>query len=330
MTRSLERGRRVVAGFFLFSLALLGPGPALAGPYPERSITIIVPFPAGGSTDTAARLLADALSRQMGQPVVIENRGGAGGTIGSALAARAAPDGYTLLIGSTSTHAVAPSLYAAPGYDPVASFEPISLVASGPLVLVIHPSVHANAMQDLIALAKSSPGQLNFGSAGIGTTSHLVGEMFKSMADIDVVHVAYRGGAPALNDLLAGRLQFLFDTVQLLLPQIDAKKITPLAVTAAKRHPSLPDVPTVAEAGLPGFEAELWFGLLAPAGTSPPILDRLNAETVKALASPGLARSLSEKGIDPVSSTRQEFAAYMARERAKWGTAVVESGAKLE
>jgi tripartite-type tricarboxylate transporter receptor subunit TctC len=323
--------RVLVSGILALLAVALPPLPAGAQSYPSRPITLLVPFPAGGSNDVAARLLAQALSSSLGQPIVVENRGsGAGGTVGTGSAAMAAPDGYTLVMGSTSTLAVAPALYSKLEYDPIKSFAPVSLLSSVPLLLVATASLPANSLADLIALARAEPGQLDFGSAGVGTLAHLTGELFKTSAKIDVVHVPYRGGAPALADLMAGRIQFMFETVQLTVPQIEAGKLKPIAVTGVKRHPLLPNVPTIEESGIAGFRAELWFGLLAPAGTPAAIVDRLNAETVKALESPELRAAFTSKGLNPVTSTPQEFAKLIATEYARWSEVVKASGAKAE
>ena len=314
-------------------LAVLASLPMIASAqsYPTRPITLLVPFPAGGSNDAAARLVAQALAVRLGQPVVVENKGaGAGGTVGTGMAASAPPDGYTLVTGSTSTLAVAPALYPKLEYDPVKSFAPISLLSSVPLLLVAHTSVPANTVSELVALAKAKPGQLSFGSAGVGTLAHLTGESLKTEAKIDAVHVPYRGGAAALADLIGGRIQYMFETVQLTVPQIEAGKIKAVALTGSKRHPLLPNTPTIAESGFAEFRAELWFGILAPVGTPPAIIDRLSAETRMALESPELRAAFVAKGLDPTSSTPQAFAQIISSEYKRWSEIVKISGAKVE
>jgi tripartite-type tricarboxylate transporter receptor subunit TctC len=240
---------------------------ASAQTYPTRPIRLVVPFPAGGTTDILAREVGDRLSRSFGQSVVVDNRPGAGGNIGSDLVAKSAPDGYTLLMGTVGTHAINPSLYTRMPYDHVKDFVPIILVAGVPNVLEVTPSLPVNSVADLIKLAKEKPGQLNFASSGNGTSIHLSGELFKTMAGVDMTHVPYKGSAPALTDLMGGQVQLMFDNLPSSLQQIKAGKLRAIAVTSAQRAPALPNVPTIAESGLPGFEASSWFGLLAPAGT---------------------------------------------------------------
>ena len=277
-------------------LALLGTAllalPAIANAqtpaYPTKPIRLVVPFPAGGATDILAREVAKHLTETWGQSVVVDNRPGAGGNIGSELVAKSPPDGYTLEMGTVGTHAINASLYSKMPYDHVKDFVPVILVAGVPNVLVVNPSVPVNSVQEFIAYAKANPGKLNFASSGSGTSIHLSGELFKVMAGVQMTHVPYKGSAPALQDLLGGQVQLMFDNLPPSLPQIKAGKLRALAVTSATRAPALPDVPTVAEAGLPGFEASSWFGVLAPAGTPPAIVAKLHGALMTVMKDPGV------------------------------------------
>jgi tripartite-type tricarboxylate transporter receptor subunit TctC len=298
--------------------------------YPSRPVTIIVPFPPGGPTDITARRLAAALSSQFGQQFVIDNKPGAGGTLGTAFVAKAQPDGYTLLWGGTSTIAVAPSLYRNLTYEPLKDFSPVSLAASGPLLLAGTPSLPANNVKELIALARTAPSKLNFASAGTGTSTHLTGELFKAKANIDIVHVPYKGGGPALNDVLGGQVQLIFDTLAIVLPHVKSGKLRAFAVTSAKRHPLIPDIPTVAESGFPGFESTVWFGMLAPARTPREVVMRLSAEMRGAAARPELQETFSSQGLDTISNTPDAFAELIRTETAKWTEVVRVSGSKIE
>src|SRR4030095_5020494 len=278
-------------------LALVSPL-ACAQTYPTKPIRLVVPFPPGGATDILARDVAQKLSDAWGQSFVVDNRPGAGGNIGSELVAKAAPDGYTLEMGTVGTHAINASLYAKMPYDHVKDFVPVILVAGVPNVLVVNPSVPVNSVAELIAYAKANPGKLNFASSGNGTSIHLSGELFKVMAGVQITHVPYKGSAPALQDLLGGQVQLMFDNLPPSLPQIKAGKLKALAVTSTTRAAALPDVPTMAESGLPGFEASSWFGVLAPAGTPPAIVAKLNAEIGKWLASPEAKEKLAKQGAN--------------------------------
>jgi len=298
--------------------------------YPVKPIRMVVPFPPGGATDIMARGVAQRLTEVWGQPVVVDNRPGAGGNIGSELVAKAAPDGYTLEMGTVGTHAINPSLYSKMPYDHVKDFVPVILVAGVPNVLVVNPSVPANSMQELIAYAKANPDKLNFASSGSGTSIHLSGELFKVMAGVQMRHVPYKGSAPALQDLLGGQVQLMFDNLPPSLPQIKAGKLRALAVTTAVRAPALPDVPTIAESGLPGFEASSWFGVLAPAGTPPAIVTKLNAEIAKWLATPEAKEKMLAVGASIAGGTPEDFARHIATETAKWAKVVQESGAKVD
>ena len=298
--------------------------------YPTKPIRLVVPFPPGGATDLIARAVAQKLGETWGQSVVVDNRPGAGGNIGTELVARSAPDGYTLEMGTVGTHAINASLYSKMPYDHVRDFVPVILVAGVPNVLEVNPALPVNSVQELIAYAKANPGKLNFASSGSGTSIHLSGELFKVMAGVQMTHVPYKGSAPALQDLIGGQVQLMFDNLPPSLPQIKAGKLRALAVTSAGRAPALPDTPTVAEAGLPGFEASSWFGVLAPAGTPPEIVNKLNAEIAKWLASPGAKEKLANVGANIAGGTPEDFARHIQAETAKWAKVVKESGAKVD
>ncbi len=291
--KSLRTSLLMLVGIAAWGLPLFAAAQAPA--YPTKPIRLVVPFPPGGATDILAREVAKHLTEAWGQSVVVDNRPGAGGNIGSELVAKAAPDGYTLEMGTVGTHAINASLYSKMPYDHVKDFVPVILVAGVPNVLEVNPSVPVNSVQELIAYAKANPGKLNFASSGAGTSIHLSGELFKVMAGVQMTHVPYKGSAPALQDLLGGQVQLMFDNLPPSLPQIKAGKLRALAVTSTTRAPALPDVPTVAEAGLPGFEASSWFGVLAPAGTPPAIVAKLNAEIAKWLTSPEAKEKLAAR-----------------------------------
>ena len=289
--------------------------------YPSKPIRLILPFPPGGGTDILGRLVAERLGARLGQPVVIDNRGGAGGNLGAEAAAHSAPDGYTLLLAAT-TLAISPSLYKKLAYDPVKDLAPIGLVATVPNVMITHPSVPAKTLQEFIALAKSRPGELNFGSGGNGTSNHLGGELFNMVAGVKLVHIPYKGVNLAMNDALAGNIQLVVIGIPAAAPQIKSGKLRALAVIAPQRSAALPDVPTVAEAGLPNFDVTTWYGLLAPAATPRPIIARLNAELVRVMQAPDLKERLAGMGIDTLTSSPEEFATYIGQEIAKWGDVV--------
>ena len=313
----------------LAAATLLAAG-AVGAAYPERPVRLVVPFPAGGGADFMARALAQRLSAQLGQPVVLDHRAGAGGTIAAEVVAGAAPDGYTLVFGTVGTHAINATLYARLRYDPVKDFAPVSLTHLAPRVLVVHPSVPARTVAELIALAKAKPGELTFGSAGSGGTNHLSGELFKSMAGIDLVHVPYKGSAPASIDLLGGRITMVFDSIVAWGDHIKAGKVRALGVTSPRRSAALPDVPTIAESGLAGFDVANWLGVLAPAGTPKEVIARLNAEIKVAMADPEMQRQLVAAGIDPTYSTPEAFAELIRADIAKWAKIVKASGARAD
>jgi len=298
--------------------------------FPVRPIRMIVPFPAGGATDIVARLVAQKLSETLGQQVIIDNRGGAAGTIGSELAAKAPPDGYTLLVGTSSTHAIAQSLYAKLPYDSVKDFAPVIGLATSTITLSVHPSVPAKTVKELIALAKAKPDALSFASSGSGGVSHLVGEMFKSQAGIQMLHVPYKGDAPALADLVGGQVSLEFGTAVAFLPYIQSGKLKALAVTSLRRSPVLPDVPTVAESGLKGFEALQWYGVFAPTGTRADIVARLNGEIAKILRTPEFKERLAKLASEAFAGTSEEFAAFQKAEIRKWAKVVKDSGVYID
>jgi tripartite-type tricarboxylate transporter receptor subunit TctC len=310
-------------------LATLASG-AWAQAYPTKPIRLVVPFPPGGATDILARAVAQKLTDKWGQPVVVDNRPGAGGNIGSELVAKAAPDGYTLEMGTVGTHAINASLYAKMPYDHVKDFAPVILVAGVPNVLEVNPSLPVNTVQELIAYAKANPGKLNFASSGNGTSIHLAGELFKVMAGVQMTHIPYKGSGPALQDLIGGQVQLMFDNLPPSLPQIKAGKLRALAVTSSTRSPALPDTPTIAESGLPGYEASSWFGVLAPAGTPPAIIAKLNAEIAAWLATPEAKEKMVALGANIGGGSPEDFAKHIAAETAKWQKVVKESGAKVD
>ena len=298
--------------------------------WPTKPVRFIVPFPAGGSTDVVGRLIAEHLRQGLGQSFVIDNRAGAGGTTGSDAVAKAAPDGYTMLIGTSSTHAIASGLYGAKlPYDQVKDFAPVTLLGSATILLVVHPSVAAKSVPELIALAKAKPGTLNFASSGNGGVSHLTGEYFKSLAGVEMQHVPYKGDTPMIIDLVVGRVSLAFGTAVAFLPYVQKGALNSLAVTNAKPSPVAPNLPTVA-ATLPGFEALQWFGLLMPAGTPADIVAKLNAEVVKILKLPEVRERLQAMGIEIAGNSPEQFAAFMRSETTKWGRIVKDSGAKID
>jgi tripartite-type tricarboxylate transporter receptor subunit TctC len=298
--------------------------------WPAKPIRMIVPFTPGGSTDILARAAGNAISEGLGQQVVVENRPGAGGSIGMDAAARAAPDGYTIVMGHIGTLAVNPWIYPKLPYDPVKDFAPISLFANVPNVLVVHPTLPVKNVQELIAMAKAKPGALTYGSGGTGSAAHLAVEYFKLETKTDILHVPYKGTGPMMTDLLGGQLQLTMTGLVPTLPHVKSGKMKLIAVASAKRIPMLPDTPTIAESGVPGFEATQWYGLLAPAGTPPAIVDRLAGEIRKALGNAEVKRRLEAEGADPVGNTPAQFAQVIKSELARWQTVIRQAGIKAE
>ncbi|MET0678101.1 MAG: tripartite tricarboxylate transporter substrate binding protein [Bradyrhizobium sp.] len=296
--------------------------------YPTKPINIVVPFAPGGSTDVLARRLGDKLAAAWGQPVVVGNRPGAGGTLGADFVAKSAPDGYTLLMGVTGSNAIAQALYPKLPYDTIKDFAPVSMMVSAPLVLAVNPDVKANTATEFLALVKAKAGALSYGSAGNGTSMHLTGEMYKQASDVSMVHVPYRGSAAMLTDLMSGEIQATFGDVLVLMPQIEAGKIRALAVTSKTRFGMLPNVPTLDEAGLQGFEALSWQGLFAPAGTPPEVVEKLSAEVNKAMQSPDIKDFFAAQGFNVRGTTPQAFKTFVASEVAKWTPIVKNSGAQ--
>jgi tripartite-type tricarboxylate transporter receptor subunit TctC len=303
---------------------------ATAEHYPDRVVRIVNPYPPGGSVDVMARILAQKLSDNLGQQFIVENRSGGGGNTGSDYVAKAEPDGYTLLFTAPGPLTVNQTLYTKLAFDPAKDFAPIALFATAPIVLIVNPAVPANNVQELIALAKKEPGKINFASAGNGTTNHLSGELFKSRANIDIVHVPYRGAGPAMNDIVGGHVQMFFDLMPVVLPQIATGKVRALANAGAKRPSALPDVPTIAEQGLAGFDASSWYGLVAPARTPEPVLAKLRDEVAKALKAPDMIARIHELGSEPGTVFGSDFGAFMAEETRKWADVIRTSGAKAD
>ena len=303
---------------------------ATAEHYPDRVVRIVNPYPPGGSVDVMARILAQKLSDNLGQQFIVENRSGGGGNTGSDYVAKAEPDGYTLLFTAPGPLTVNQTLYTKLAFDPAKDFAPIALFATAPIVLIVNPAVPANNVQELIALAKKEPGKINFASAGNGTTNHLSGELFKSRANIDIVHVPYRGAGPAMNDIVGGHVQMFFDLMPVVLPQIATGKVRALANAGAKRPSALPDVPTIAEQGLAGFDASSWYGLVAPARTPEPVLAKLRDEVAKALKAPDMIARIHELGSEPGTVFGSDFGAFMAAETRKWAEVIRTSGAKAD
>jgi tripartite-type tricarboxylate transporter receptor subunit TctC len=324
----LLQALRLVAVAVLSVVALTSQGAAQN--YPERVVRIVNPYPAGGSVDVTARILAQKLSDNVGQQFIVENRSGGGGNTGSDSVAKSDPDGYTLLFTAPGPLTVNQTLYSKLPFDPAKDFAPIALFATAPIVLIVHPGVAANNVQELIALAKGNPGKINFASAGNGTTNHLSGELFKSMAKIDIVHVPYRGAGPAMNDLIGGHVQMFFDLTPVVLPQINAGKVRALGAAGGKRASKLPDLPTIAEQGLPGFEVFSWYGLVAPAKTPEPVLDKLRDEVAKVLKAPDMIARLHELGLEPGTAFGKDFSTFMAAETRKWAEVIRISGAKAD
>ena len=321
---------RLAAAVTLAALGVLTITPAaMAQAWPNKSVRVVIPFPAGGSADTLARLLGQKLTERLGQPFVADNRPGAGGNIGTELVAKAAPDGYTFLMGVSSI-AIAPSLYANLNWDPSKDLAPVVLVASTPNILVVHPSVAASSVQELVALAKSKPGQLNYASGGNGATNHLAGELFKRMTGTEIVHIPYRGNPLAVIDVLNGQVAMMFDFMITSLPHVKAGKLRPLAVTGTQRSAQVPELPTVSEAGVTGYEASTWFAVMAPAGTPAEAIGKLNAEVNAVLRLPDVRERLDTLGAEPLGGTSADVATRLHADLIKWTEVVKAANIKIE
>jgi tripartite-type tricarboxylate transporter receptor subunit TctC len=320
------RWRMLLAAGVLLGLTV----PAASQDYPSRPITLIVPYAAGGGNDVMARIVAERMSKSLGQQIVIENKGGAGGSIATRQIAKSAPDGYTLGLGGTGTHAINPTLYPNVGYDPRKDFAPVGLIASSALVVLVNNAVAAKSIGELIALAKREAGKLNYASAGVGSGIHLGAELFATMAGIKLTHIPYKGSSPALTDLLGGHVAIYFSSLPPAISLVREGKVRALAVTGPRRAPGFPDLPTVAEAALPGYEAVLHYGIVAPAGTPRAIVDKLNAALNAALAEPEVRAKIIADGADPLPGTPEDYAADIDREETKWSKVVQVSGAKVE
>jgi tripartite-type tricarboxylate transporter receptor subunit TctC len=314
----MRRTRCILLGLVLATCVAAGSASAQTAKFPDKPIKMLVGFSAGGGTDVVARILALKMSESLGQTVVVENRPGASGMIAGEVVAKSAADGYTLMMGSQTTLAVAPTLYKKDSLDPARDFAGVAMGAISPLVLVVHPSVAAQSVRDVIAMAKAKPGAVYFGSGGLGTTPHMTGELFSSVAGIKLAHVPYRGEAPAINDLIGGQIPLMFANLSAVIGNVRAGQLRALAVTSAQRTPAAPEIPTVAEAGLPGFEAATWFAVVAPAGTPGDVLARLNAEVKRALAQPDVKQRFADLGMTGEDSTPAALDAYIKSEIAKW------------
>lgn len=325
ISSALRRRLLAVVAAGLAALPLV----AAAQSYPARPIRLVVPFPPGGPTDVLARIVAIRLGERLGQPVIIDNKPGASGMIGADLVAKAAPDGYTLLA-NASIHVINPSLYPKTAYDAIADFAPVSNLADVPLVLAVNPKVAARSVAELVALARSSKNPLAFASAGNAASQHLSGEAFKIAAGIDLLHVPYKGSAPALTDLIGGQVQLMFDSMPSAMPHLKAGSIRPLAVTTAQRSAALPEVPTIAESGYPGFSISTWYGVWAPAATPPAVVQRLSREIAAIVRLPEVRQQFASLGAEPVGNTPEEFAAFTRAELAKWAGIIKRSGAKVD
>jgi tripartite-type tricarboxylate transporter receptor subunit TctC len=304
--------------WFWLMMFAIGANAALAQTFPDHPIKIVVPYPAGGVTDTLGRLIAKGLEEAWGQPAIVENRAGAAGNIGTTFVAKAAPDGYTLLVNSGPTMVISQSLFGNLQYDPMKDLAPVTQAVLLPNILVARPTLPAKSVNELIALLKANPGKFNFASAGAGTVGHMAGELFKEMAGVDIVHVPYKGAAPAMADLLGGRVDIFFDTIASALPHVEAGKLRVLGISSAKGSPLLPDVPTIAQAGLPGFDANPSFGVFAPAGTPKSLIDRISKEIGRVLNEPDARKRLQGIGMEIAAGSPEEFGSYMRDQSAKW------------
>ncbi len=315
--------------FFIALTAALGSS-AFAQTYPAKSIRFIVPFTPGGGNDTIARLIGQKLTAATGQQVIIDNRPGAGGAIGAEAAARSPADGYTIFLAGVATHGINPNLRKKLSYDPVRDFDAVSLIASAPLLVVVHPSLPIRSVKELIALAKAKPGQINYASNGAGGSSHMAVELFKMTTGTNLAHIPYKGLAPALTELLSGEVQLMFSSAVAMLPQVKSGKLRAIAMTGAKRSPAIPDIPTVAEAGVPGYETGSWYGIVAPVGTPKVAIDRLSKEVIAIVHAPDITHRLNDEAIIPVGSTPAEFTDYIKKELARWAKVIKQSGIQLD
>lgn len=322
--------RRVGGVLSLAAAAVLAGFPAVAASYPERPIRMMIPFPPGGPNDVLGRLLATEMGKDLGQPVVIENKGGAGGTIGADMVAKAEADGYTLLFAGTAPLSIAPSLYSRLPYDAAKDFAMVGMIGVSPSLLVVGAKQPLRSVQDIVTAARAAPGKLNFASAGVGTPTHLAAELFKSMAKVDIVHVPYKGGGPALNDLLAGQVEMYFGGIASVVPLVQQGTLRAIAVTGEERSPQMPDIPTISESGLPGYEIQNWYAIAAPAGTPQPVVERLNKTLAKVVALPMVQEKMHAVGVDPLTNTPEELAAYQQKELKKWAELVKQAGIKPE
>lgn len=315
----------------LFAALLAGGagGAAAQQGYPSRPIRFIVPYPPGGSTDILARVIGQNMSARWGQQVVIDNRSGAGGIVGTEIAATAPPDGHTIIM-VTSSHATLPSLYKKMPYDTLKDFAPVTLVSSTPYILVAHPKLGVKSVKELISLLKSKPGQFNYASSSSGGMGHIAGELFKSMAAVDMVHVPYKGSGAAIPDVLGGHVPLMFDNILSVLPHVKSGRLIALAVSTARRSPVVPELPTVAESGLPGFDVGIWFGVLAPANTPAKIVTALNSEIVRILQTPDMRERLSSQGAEPIGGTPKQFAEHIKAEMVKWGKVIRDAGIRID
>ena len=321
--------RHAHCGWLFFSIVALAGAPLAHAQYPGKPVRLIVPFPPGGGTDTLARIVGQKLAETFGQQVIIDNRPGAGTNIGAEIAAKSAPDGYTVLMGNIS-HAINVTLYSRLAYDLAKDFAPVSLLASTPNILVVHPSVPAQSVKALVALAKARPGQLDYASSGSGSSAHLAGELFLNMTGVKMTHVPYKGGGPAVIALVGGQCSVGFATTPSVVAHVKSGKMRGLAVTSAQRSPSTPDLPTLSEAGVKGYEAGTWYGFLVPTGTSKEIISRLHAESVKLLKQPDVKQRLDNAGFEPIGNSPEEFGAYIRSEIEKWGKVVRTAGVRVE
>jgi tripartite-type tricarboxylate transporter receptor subunit TctC len=325
------RSTALVVCMIAVAIGVMGQtGNGHAQQYPTKPIRIVVPFPPGGFSDVFSRVLGAEMSKSWAQQVVVDNRPGAGGNIGSDIVAKAAPDGYTLVMGTIGTHAINATLFSKMPYDPIRDFAPVAFVVEAEGLLVVHPSLPVKTAKELIALARSKPGELTYASAGAGTTSHLAGELFKTLAKVDITHVPYKGNVPAITDLLSGQTSMLFATLPTVLPQVQAKRLRGIAVLGGRRSTAVPDTPTLAESGLRGFEVNNWSGILAPAGTPSAVISKLNTEIVRIMQLPEVQARLPKEGLRFVSMTPQQFSDFVRSEKDKWAPIVKATGAKAD